>query len=396
LNQHLTIQSKKKNQGKRSIGVVTVGRTDWAIWKPVLEEIRKDPSLELRLYVTGSHLSPEFGMTVSDVLEDGFEPAERVEVLISSDSPQGVAKAMGLGLLEFAQVFSRSAPDVLLVLGDRFETFAAVSAAMSFKIPVAHLHGGESTEGAIDQLIRHAVTKMSHIHFPATQEYAERIIGMGEESWRVNVSGAPGVDSMVATSPLGLSEFAKTYGVDHQQPFLLVTYHPVTLEYEDTDLQVREVLSALEQSGLQMIITFPNSDTSGRRVLSLLESFVDTHSNAKLISSMGRIGYASGMRHAAAMVGNSSSGIIEAASFELPVVNVGNRQRGRTKPANIIDVGYGADEILMGIQRAVSPSFRDSLKGIDNPYGSGNAARKIVGTLRNIALDQRLIVKVAA
>lgn len=385
-----------RSKNTRSIGVVTVGRTDWGIWKPVLEEIRGDPSLELRLYVTGSHLSPEFGLTVNDVLGDGFEPSERVEVLISSDSPQGVAKSIGLGLLEFAQVFSRSAPDVLLVLGDRFETFAAVSAAMSFKIPVAHLHGGESTEGAIDQLIRHAITKMSHIHFPATQEYAERIIGMGEESWRVKVSGAPGVDSVVATSPMGLSDFAKTYGIDPQQPFLLVTYHPVTLEYEDTAIQVQEVLSALEQSGLQMIITFPNADTSGRQVLRLLESFVNSHSNAKLLSSMGLTGYASAMRHAVAMVGNSSSGIIEAASFELPVVNVGNRQKGRTKPANVIDVGYSADEILLGIQRAVSPEFRYGLKGINNPYGSGQAGRKIVGTLRNIALDQRLIAKVAA
>jgi UDP-hydrolysing UDP-N-acetyl-D-glucosamine 2-epimerase len=307
-----------------------------------------------------------------------------------------VAKAMGLGLLEFAQVFSRSAPDVLLVLGDRFETFAAVSAAMSFRIPVAHLHGGESTEGAIDQLIRHAITKMSHIHFPATQEYAERIIGMGEESWRVNVSGAPGVDSVLAVSPVGLSDFAKTYGIDPRQPFLLVTYHPVTLEYEDTGNQVREVLFALEHSGMQMIITYPNADTSGRQVLRLLEAFVETRSNAKLLSSMGLLGYASAMRHASAMVGNSSSGIIEAASFELPVVNIGNRQKGRTKPANVIDVGYTASEILTGIQKAVTPSFRQGLKGISNPYGSGQAGRKIVGTLRNLVLDQRLIAKVAA
>ena len=376
--------------------MVTVGRTDWGIWKPVLEEIGKDPTLELRLYVTGSHLSPEFGFTVNDVLADGYEVAERVEVLISSDSPQGVAKAMGLGLLEFAQIFSRSAPDILLVLGDRFETFAAVCAAMSFKIPVAHVHGGESTEGAIDQLIRHAITKMSHIHFPATQEYAERIIGMGEESWRVNVAGAPGVDSVVSTSPLGLSQFAKTYGIDPNLPFLLVTYHPVTLEFENTVVQVQEVLSALEQSGMQMVITFPNADTSGRQVLRQLESFVETHPNAKLFSSIGLSGYSSAMRHAAAMIGNSSSGIIEAASFELPVVNVGSRQKGRTRPANVIDVGYGADEILAGIQKAVSVKFRDGLKGLDNPYGSGRAGRRIVETLRNIPLDQRLIAKVAA
>lgn len=379
----------------KSIGVVTVGRTDWGIWKPVIDGIRNDRSLELRLYVTGTHLSPEFGLTVNDVINDGFEIHERVEVLISSDSPQGVSKAIGLGLIRFAEVFSRSAPDLLLVLGDRFETFAAVSAAMSFKIPVAHIHGGESTEGAFDQLIRHAITKMSHIHFPATQEYADRIINMGEESWRVHPCGAPGVDSMVATSPIGLSAFARTYDIDATHPFLLVTYHPVTLEYESTNLQVRKLLSALEQSNLQMIITFPNADTSSRGVLKLLTSFVGTHPNAKLVSSMGLIGYSSAMRHAAAMVGNSSSGIIEAASFELPVVNIGNRQNGRTKPLNVIDVGYESSEILSGIQQATSRKFRDSIRGIDNPYGSGSASRKILDTLRSVQLDHRLLLKIA-
>lgn len=379
----------------RSIGVVTVGRTDWSIWRPVLDGIKGDPDLELRLYVTGSHLSPEFGLTIEDLISDGYEATEKIEVLLSSDSPQGVAKAMGLGILGFAQVFARSQPDILLVLGDRFETFAAVAAAMPYKIPVAHLHGGESTEGAIDQLIRHAITKMSHLHLPATQAYAENIKGMGEESWRVEVTGAPGIDSFNKTTPLSREEMADTYGIQPDQPYLVITYHPVTLEYEDTESQIRNLLAALQETDAQLVFTYPNADTSGRQIIAMLKEFCELTPRASLLMSMGMQGYASAMAHASAMVGNSSSGIIEAASFELPVVNIGNRQRGRLKSENVIDVGYGQDEIKTGIGKALSDGFRESLAGMANPYGSGDASRKIVQKLKELQLDQRLLTKVS-
>ena len=377
----------------RIIGIVSVGRTDWSIWRPVLDEIRNDPELELRLYITGMHLSPEFGMTIKDVLDDGFEVDERVEILLSSDSPQGVAKATGLGVLSFAQVFDRSRPDILLVMGDRFETLAAVTAAMPFKTPVAHLHGGESTEGAIDELIRHAITKMSHIHFAATQFYADRIRRMGEEPWRVFVTGAPGIDAIKRTKPLNRLEFGQTYGIDPDQPFLLVTYHPVTLEFEETVSQVQNLLYALEQVNIQIVFTYPNADTAGRTVMALLEDFERSHRGAKLLISMGLLGYTSAMCHATAMVGNSSSGIIEAVSFELPVVNIGNRQHGRLRPRNVIDVGYSTDEIVEGIRRALSSEFKARLRGLQNPYGDGTASQKIVGVLREVALGQQLLVK---
>lgn len=377
----------------RSIGVVSVGRTDWSIWRPVLEEIRKYSDLDLRLYITGSHLSPEFGMTVTQVEEGGFKIDERVEVLLSSDSPQGVAKAIGVGVMGFAQVFDRAPPDILLVMGDRFETLAAVTAALPFNIPVAHVHGGESTEGAIDDAIRHAITKMSHIHFAATEQYARRIHCMGEEEWRVHTTGAPGIDAIKRTKPFSHQKFADQYGIDSEQPFLLVCYHPVTLEYEDTLPQVRNLLSALEQVDLQVCFTYPNSDTAGRTILAKLQEYVGGHKGSRLLVNMGPIGYTSAMSHAAAMVGNSSSGIIEAASYLLPVVNVGTRQRGRLRPRNVVDVGYKPEDIAQGIRKALSPEFRAGLQGLENPYGDGKASERIVSALKEIELGRRLIMK---
>lgn len=373
--------------------MVSVGRTDWSIWRPILDAIREHPDLDLRLYLTGMHLSPEFGMTVNQVLDEGFEVEERLEVLLSSDSPQGVAKAIGLGVLDFAQVFSRSKPDILLVLGDRFETLAAVTAAMPFKIPVAHIHGGESTEGAIDESIRHAITKMSHIHFTATQFYADRILRMGEEARRVFVTGAPGIDTIRLNAPFSDGNFCHEFGIDISRPFLLVTYHPVTLEFEDTAFQIENLLCALDRIDTQVIFTYPNADTAGRSVLAMIKDFAASHCHSKLVVNMGSSGYISAMHHAAAMVGNSSSGIIEAAAFELPVVNVGTRQGGRTRARNVIDVGYPANEIFAGIEMALSDEFRDSLRNMQNPYGDGSASQKIVDVLRKIELGQTLIVK---
>jgi len=381
------------NAALRIVGVVTVGRTDWSIWLPVLHELRRHPGLAVRLYATGMHLSPEFGTTIREVQEAGFEIAERIEIILSSDSPQGVAKAIGLGVLGFAQVFDHSRPDILLVMGDRFETLATVAAAMPFKIPVAHLHGGESTEGLIDELMRHAITKMSHIHFATTDLYAERIRRMGEEPWRVFVTGAPGIDAIKQTKPLSRSEFCNKYGLDSDQPFLLVTYHPVTLEFEDTALQVSRLLQALDRFKEQLVLTYPNADTAGRMVMELLRDYVASRSSAKLLINMGPLGYISAMQHAAAMVGNSSSGIIEAASLKLPVVNIGNRQRGRLKPVNVIDVGYTAAGIVAGIQQALSFEFRKGLQELVNPYGDGDASHKIAKVLGEIELGQQLISK---
>jgi len=377
----------------RTIGAVTVSRSDYGIYLPVFRAIQADPELQLCLYVGGMHLSPEFGQTVREIEADGFGICERIEMLLSSDTPEGVAKSMGLGTIGFAQAYARSRPDILLVLGDRFEMYAATVAALPFKIPVAHIHGGESTEGAIDEAIRHSITKMSHLHFVTTEVYAQRVIQMGEEPWRVIVSGAPSLDNFHRIQLLSREELEKQYGLDLRSPFLLITYHPVTLEYDQTEIQMRELLAALAELAATVVFTYPNADASGRLIIQMIQEFCARRRQAQLIVNLGTQGYFSMMGYAAAVVGNSSSGIIEAASFKLPVVNIGSRQRGRVRGKNVIDVGYTRAEILAGIEKAISPEFRATLADIVNPYGDGHAAGRIVDKLRHIELSNQLLGK---
>ena len=315
-------------------------------------------------------------------------------MLLSSDTPEGIAKSMGLGTIGFAQAYARFRPDILVVLGDRFEMHAAALAALPSKIPVAHIHGGEITQGAIDDALRHSITKLGHLHFVSTQEYARRVIQMGEEPWRVTVSGAPSLDNLRVIRFLTREELAAGFGLYLEDtPFLLVTFHPVTLEYEQTEWQITELLAALEACSLPVVFTMPNADTSGRTIARMIEEFAATHSSAQAIDNLGTQGYFSMMALAAAMVGNSSSGIVEAASFELPVVNVGSRQRGRVRGANGIDVGYKRASILEGLKKVLDPVFRAKLRGIRNPYDSGGASEKIVEVLKQVQLDDRLVMK---
>ncbi|MHC4660884.1 MAG: UDP-N-acetylglucosamine 2-epimerase [Planctomycetota bacterium] len=377
----------------RTIGVVTVARSDYGIFRPVLEKIQSDPELELFLIAAGMHLSPEFGMTVSFIEAVGFPVSERVPVEFASDTPEGIAESMAQAVTGFAKCFSKSRPDILLVLGDRYEMHAAVLAALPFNIPVAHIHGGEITLGAIDDALRHSITKLSHLHFASTQEYADRIIQMGEEPWRVTVSGAPGLDNIKSVELLEKSDLEKEFGIVPDPAPLLVTYHPVTLEYKQTEQQVGELLAAVEESGLPAVFTSPNSDTGRRTIKRMISEYVKDRENTWLVNDFGTDAYFSMMACAAAMVGNSSSGIIEAASFELPVVNVGSRQEGRIRGKNVIDVDYERKNILEGIRSAVSPDFRAALKGMINPYGKGDASGKIVDVLKRTGLDENLIKK---
>jgi UDP-hydrolysing UDP-N-acetyl-D-glucosamine 2-epimerase len=377
----------------RTIGAVTTSRADYGIYRPVLQRIKEHPDLELMLFVGGMHLSPEFGLTVNEIEADGFYVTERVEMLLASDTPEGIAKSMGLGTIGFAQAFARSRPDVLLVLGDRFEMHSAALAALPFNISIAHIHGGEITEGAIDDALRHCITKLSHLHFVATEDYEKRVIQLGEEPWRVLVSGAPSLDNLGSLEFLSREHLEAQFGLRLSQPPLLVTFHPVTLEYEQAEWQVVELIGALRESGLPVVITMPNADTGGRVITRLLEEFAEDYPQAQMVKNMGTQAYFSLMAIAAAMVGNSSSGIIEAPSLQLPAVNVGNRQRGRTRAMNVIDVGYCRNEILAGIQQSISPDFRDSLRDLVNPYGNGQASGLIVERLNDVNLDQQLITK---
>ena len=373
----------------RRIGVVTVARSDYGIYRSVLRALESAPDVELSLYVTGMHLSPEFGETVRDIERDGYRIAERIEMLLSSDTPGGLGQSIGLGVLGFSQAFARERPDILVVLGDRFEMMAAALAALPFTLPVAHIHGGEVTEGALDECFRHAITKLSHLHFASTGEHADRIRQLGEESWRVHVSGAPSLDGLRDMPLLTRAELEAQFGLRLPESPLLVTFHPVTTEFEQTPSQIRDLLSALVGWSHPIVFTLPNADTAGRRIMAAIEAFVDGHPDAQLVRHFGTLGYFSMMRHAAAMIGNSSSGLLEAPSFGLPVVNVGTRQQGRTRGANVIDVGYASEEIRRGIARALDPAFRSSLAQAPNPYhGDVPAADIIARELRQVALDQ--------
>jgi UDP-hydrolysing UDP-N-acetyl-D-glucosamine 2-epimerase len=375
------------------IGVITAARSDYGIYVPVLRRILSEPDVRLHLVVTGMHLSPEFGLTAETIESDGFEIGDRVEMLLSSDTPEGTAKSMGLGTIGMAQSYARKRPDILVVLGDRFEMHAAALAALPFKIPVAHIHGGELTEGAIDDALRHSMTKLSHLHFVSTEQYARRVIQLGEEPWRVTVCGAPSLDNLDSLKLLDRQELEKQYGLSFDQLPLLVTYHPVTLEYEQTEWQMRELLGALSSFGMPIIFTLPNADTGGRTILRMIKEFVKMRPATQLVDNMGTQRYFSVMANAAAMVGNSSSGIVEAASFKLPVVNIGSRQHGRVRAANVIDVACDRSEIVKAIERAIQPDFRESLRDLENPYGRGQAAEKIVKRLKTVVLDETLMRK---
>lgn len=376
----------------RTVGVVTVARSDWGIYRPVLRAILEEPDLQLRIYAAGMHLSPEFGRSLEQIEEDGFAVDEKVDFLLSSDTPEGIAKSMGMGVVCFAQAFARARPDMLLVLGDRFEMHAAALAALPLKIPLAHIHGGEVTRGAIDDALRHSITKLSHFHFVATEEYRRRIIQLGEDPERVVVSGAPGLDNLQAVERVSLEEVTTRHGIELDAPPLLVTYHPVTLEWEETAGQVEEVLAALSRFAIPVVFTLANADTAGRQINQRLREYTQDRSDTWLVDNLGTQSYFSLMSHARAMVGNSSSGIIEAASFALPVVNIGHRQEGRMRPENVIDVECKREAITEGISRALSPRFRNSLREMNNPYGDGRAAGRIASFLKEVSLDEREVV----
>ncbi len=377
----------------RKIAVVTVGRSDFGIYAPVLRAIEDDPTLELQLIVGGAHLTGQFGWTVNEITAQGFEISDKVDMLLSADTPEAVATSMGLGTMGFAQSYARLDPDIIVVLGDRFEMHSAASAAVPLGIPLAHIHGGEVTEGAIDEAFRHAITKYSHLHFVSTKQYARRVIQMGEEPWRVVVSGAPGLDNLRTLLLPDRQELEKRVGLELSQPPLLVTYHPVTLGQDNTESQLQNLLGALNEVNSPIVFTYPNADAQSGVILKMIREFLTRHPAAGIVDNLGTRAYFGMMNEAAAMVGNSSSGIVEAASFRLPVVNIGERQRGRCHERNVINVGYSREEIMEGISKALSPSFRDELADLVNPYGDGNAAEHIVNRLRTVPLDERILRK---
>ncbi len=377
----------------RKIGVVTVNRSDFGLYRPILKRLAADRSFETFLYVSGAHLSESHGSTVKEIESEGTEIAARISLNLSDDKPADIAAAIGDATAGFARAFERRRPDLLLTLGDRFEMFAAVAAAAPLLIPVAHVHGGEITEGAIDNAFRHAITKLSHLHFTSTEAHAARVRQMGEEPWRVVVSGAPGLDNLSDLKILPPAELVKRFNLIADRAPLLVTFHPVTLEPQEADKQTGELLAALEDVQMPVVFTAPNNDTNGAAVRRRIDGFVSAHANARLVEHFGTQAYFSMMKWAVAMVGNSSSGIIEAPSFGLPVVNIGKRQQGRTRGANVIDCADDRESIAAAIEQATSAAFRASIATEPNPYGDGHASERIVSVLKSAPINDKLLMK---
>lgn len=370
--------------------MVTGTRAEFGLLRWLMEEIDKHPALTLQIVATGMHLSPEFGSTSNEIEECGFKIDAKVEMLLSSDTKSAITKSMGLGLIGFADAYYRLNPDVVVVLGDRFEIFAATSAAMIAGIPLAHLHGGESTEGAFDESIRHAVTKMSHLHFVAADEYRRRVIQLGEHPSRVFNVGGLGVDAIKRLELLSREDLERSLDFSLHKKNLLITFHPVTIEVnESSSKQLSELLEALGKlEDTALIFTMPNADTNSRQLAELVRRFVAKFPRAKAYASLGQLRYFSCLAHVDGVIGNSSSGILEAPSFNIGTINIGDRQEGRLRSKSVIDCAPNRASILEAINRLYSDEFQASLANTDAPYGSGGASIQIAKMLAEYPLEK--------
>lgn len=374
------------------ICVVTGTRAEYGLLYWLMKEIQSTDDFDLQLVVTGMHCSPEFGLTYRQIESDGFNIDRKVEMLLSSDSEVAITKSMGLGVIGFADAYAELQPDLVVLLGDRFEIFSAAAAATVAKIPIAHLHGGETTEGAFDEAFRHSITKMSHLHFTATEEYRQRVIQLGEQPESVFNVGAPGIDNIRRIPLLPKDEFEESIGFTLSKRNLLITFHPVTLEYSTSEVQFEQLLMALD--GLRetnLIFTKANADTDGRIINEMIDAYVAKNKNKAVVhASLGQLRYLSAMQYVDGVVGNSSSGLIEAPAFKIGTINVGDRQRGRIKAQSVIDCEPNAEDILRGVDRLYSDAFQALLTAVMNPYGNGGVAEKIVAELRRQSVQDIL------
>jgi UDP-hydrolysing UDP-N-acetyl-D-glucosamine 2-epimerase len=377
---------------KRKIAVVTTSRADYSHLYWPLRELSAHPDVDLKVIVMGAHLSPEFGSTIQEIEKDGFNIDARVECLLSSDTDVGMAKTIGVATLSLADVFGRMRPDLLLLIADRYEMLAPASVALALRIPIAHIEGGESSEGAIDDAVRNALTKMSHVHFTSTQAARDRVIGMGEEPWRVHRAGAPSLDHLRRQTLFTREQIESRLKVVLHYPAVLVAYHPVTLA-RDTVREADALFEALEKLPDQILFCYPNSDAGSRKLIERARAFASLRDSAHVFVNLDALTYWSLLSQVDVLVGNSSSGIMESASFALPTVNVGLRQQGRERVRNVIDAAPEVRAILKAIATAKSADFRRSLQGMTNPYGEGVASEKIVEVLTRVPLGEELLLK---
>lgn len=360
----------------RKVAVFTGTRAEYGLLYWLLKDIQADLDLELQLLVSAMHLSPEFGLTYKQIEEDGFEITEKVEMLLSSNTSVGTAKSIGLGVIGFADALDRMNPDLIIILGDRFEALSVAQTAMILRVPIVHIHGGEITEGAYDDAIRHAITKLSFIHFTSTPEHKKRVIQLGENPNRVFDVGAVGLDHLHRSKLMTLEELSASLAFKIDRPYLLVTYHSVTLASEPATESFNNLLKALDEyRDYQIILTYPNADDGGREIIPFLEAYASNNSKRVLaIPSLGQLRYLSAVKYASAVVGNSSSGIIEVPSFKVPTINIGERQRGRMAANSV----FNCDATTVGISTAIKEALAKKLSNVVNPYGKGNASESIL------------------
>jgi len=375
---------------KRRIAVVTTSRADYSHLYWPLFELQQHPDIELGVIVLGAHLSPEFGRTITEIEKDGFPIIALIECLLSSDSDTGMAKTIGLATLSLADTLSAWRPDLLLLIADRYEMLAPASVALAMRIPIAHIEGGEISQGAIDDAVRNALTKLAHIHFTSTSLARRRVIAMGEEPWRVHHAGAPSLDHLRRSQLLSRKAVEDRLGIALQSPTLLVAWHPVTLHRETTQ-ETDALFTTLNRTAGQILFVYPNSDAGSRQLIERTQAFAAARPNAHIFVNLPAVTYWSLLQNVDMLIGNSSSGIMETASFALPTVNVGMRQQGRERARNIIDTPADADAISDSIAQALSPAFRESLTGMTNPYGDGHAAECIIEVLASTPLEGILI-----
>jgi len=377
------------------ICVLTATRAEYGLLKPVILKLLAVPEFDVRVVVTGAHLSPEFGLTYKEIKQGGIPIDEKIEILLSGDTPSAISKSMGLALIGFGDYFARLNPDMMVALGDRYETLAVCCAAMNQRIPIAHLYGGETTEGAVDESIRHAITKLSYLHFTSTEQYRNRVIQLGEQPDRVFCVGAIGIENILQEELLSRSELEVAIEFRLEKPYAMVTFHPVTLEDNNSAEQFSALLDVCQNhEEMNFVFSKANADANGRIINQMLDAYVREHDNAVAFASLGMVRYLSIVKHSAMVMGNSSSGLVEAPSLGVPTINIGDRQKGRLQADCVINCEPVSDEIEKAMALAMTNDFKNKARVSINPYGDGNTSGKIVGKIEEfLLLNEKIDLK---
>ncbi len=379
---------------KRIISVLTATRAEYGLLKPIINKLNTVKELDVRIVATGAHLSPEFGLTYKEIEKDGFKIDEKIEILLSSDTPSSISKSMGLAMISFADYFEKLNPDLLIVLGDRYETLAVTTTAMNQRIPIAHLYGGETTEGAIDESIRHAITKLSYLHFTSTEEYRKRVIQLGENPSRVYNVGAIGIENILNEKLLSKEDLEKELMLGLAKPYAVVTFHPVTLENNSSEKQIKTLFEVCkEYKDLSFIFTKANADAEGRIINQLIDRYAQENDNISAFTSLGMMRYLSALKYCLMVIGNSSSGLLEAPSFGIPTINIGDRQKGRMQASSIINCEPTKESIRCAIEQALSDSFKKKTKETANPYGDGKTSDKVIEVVKEYVFGEKIDLK---